>query len=219
MEIKGLVTPESQEAQRICKEDINEVLAAFVQDTRTVAKGLFDEETAPQELTLVRMGKIVSEKYPELSSTDQESVRQCAVAAFAMTQEAKKALLSSASCESAAEVQTSNTAFVDGVRRFAMDVRDLDIDLLDSRNPFEAAYALLAKTMDQTLLKQVQEAIAGRKSTLSADEARELAVRAVKFKRDRGVTPSMTSNDPWEKTLAEGAAAFARHKKAGAYGS
>src|SRR5262249_39153337 len=72
VEIKGLVTPETAEAARICKEDINEVITSFVQDTRTMERGLFDEGTLPEELTQVRMGKIVKDKYPDLSETDQE---------------------------------------------------------------------------------------------------------------------------------------------------
>jgi hypothetical protein len=47
---------------------------------------------------------------------------------------------------------------IDGVRRFAMDVRELDIDLIDRINPFGEAYAILAKTMSEDSLKQVAAA-------------------------------------------------------------
>ena len=36
IEIKGLIEPKSEDAQRICKEDLNEVIAAFVQDKQTI---------------------------------------------------------------------------------------------------------------------------------------------------------------------------------------
>ena len=52
--------------------------------------------------------------------------------------------------------QSANTALIDGVRRFAMDVRELDIDLIDRINPFGEAYAILAKTMSEDSLKQVR---------------------------------------------------------------
>lgn len=210
VEIIGIAEPESAEALRICAEDINEVIATFTQDARGVANGLFNDEAAPQETTVMRMGKIVREKYPELSEHDQEAIRQRAVAALNFVQQSRKA---SSDGES-----TANTAFIDGVRKFAMDMRQLDIDLIDSKNPFEAAYALLAKTMNPDLLRQVQEAIAGRRSQLSAEDARDYAKRALKFKHERGRLPSIVATDPWEKMLAEGMAAFARHKKAGAYG-
>ena len=49
------------------------------------------------------------------------------------------------------------------------------------------------------------------------EEAKELAVRAVKFKKERGRLPSISSTDAWEKRMAEGAAAFVRFKDEGRY--
>ena len=46
---------------------------------------------------------------------------------------------------------------------------------------------------------------------------RGLAVRAVKFKKERGRLPSITAQDAWEKRMAEGAAAFVRFKDEGRY--
>ena len=44
IEIKGLVEPKSEEATRICRDDLNEVITAFVQDKTTIERGLFDPE-------------------------------------------------------------------------------------------------------------------------------------------------------------------------------
>ena len=41
IEINGLVEPKSKDAQRICKEDLNEVITAFVQDKTSLERGLF----------------------------------------------------------------------------------------------------------------------------------------------------------------------------------
>jgi superfamily II DNA or RNA helicase len=215
IEIKGLAEPKSKEASRICQEDLNEVIAAFVQDKTTLERGLFDGahangETLAEELTQVRMGKIVKDKYPELGEEDQEAVRQHAIAALNITQQAKKALNDDAQ-------KGGNTALIDGVRKFAMDVRDLDIDLIDRINPFGEAYAILSKAMNEDSLKQVALVIAGRKTKLSPEEAKELATRAVKFKKERERLPSLDSPDPWEKRMAEGAAAFVRYKDEGRY--
>ena len=210
VEIKGLATPQSPEATRICKEDLNEVVTSFLQDKTVLERGLFDSEnTLPQELTQLRMGKIVSERYPELSDADQEAVRQHAIAAMNVTQQAKLAL---------ARVDTNsgdstqgNTALLDGVRKF-INVRDLDIDLIDSINPFEAAYSVLAKAMDEKSLRQVQASIAAKKLSIPEDEAFELAKRALQFKKERGRLPDINSSDAWEKRMAEGVAALARYR-------
>ena len=213
IEIRGLAEPKSPEATRICQEDLNEVIAAFVQDKPSLERGIFDkEELVPEELTQVRMGKIIKDKYPELDEEDQETVRQHAIAALNITQQAKQYALGDDGAEA-----TANTALIDGVRRFAMDVRDLDIDLIDRINPFGEAYAILAKTMSEDSLKQVAAAISAKRTSLTPEEAKELAVRAVRFKKERGRTPSLDAQDAWERRMAEGATAFMRFKKEGRY--
>jgi len=213
IEIKGLKEPKTQEAERICREDLNEVITAFVQDKTSIERGLFDEELVPEELTQVRMGKIIKDRYPELDEDDQEAVRQRAIAALNLTQEAKKAANESGDSEIKA-----NTAFVEGVRKYVTDVRELDIDLIDRINPFSEAYAILSKTMNEDRLKQVKAIMSGKQVKLTAEEARDLAKRALKFKQERGRLPSITSQDAWEKKMAEGVAFLARMKAEAANG-
>jgi len=212
IEIKGLVEPKSKEAARICQEDLNEVIATFIQDKTAIERGLFDEELVPEELTQVRMGKIIKDKYPELDAEDQEAVRQHAIAALNLTQQAKQLAAGGDGAEPSA-----NTALIDGVRRFAMDMRELDIDLIDRINPFGEAYAILAKTMSEESLRQVAAAISAKRTNLTPVEAKELAVRAVQFKKERGRVPALDSQDAWERRMAEGAATFMRFKKEGRY--
>lgn len=213
-EIKGLAEPKSEEAVRICQQDLNEVIATFVQEKPTLERGLFDPELVPEELTQVRMGKIIKDRYPSLDDEDQEAVRQHAIAALNLTQKAKQAAATGVSSDE----QTANTAFIDGVRKYAMDVRELDIDLIDRINPFGEAYAILAKTMSEESLKEVQAAINAKKVKLTIEEARELAKRALKFKQERGRLPSITSADAWERKMAEGVAFLARMKAEAARG-
>lgn len=197
-------------ATRICKEDLNEVVTSFLQDKTTLERGLFDQEnTLPEELTQLRMGKIVRERYPDLSDVDQEAVRQHAIAAMNITQQAKLAL-ARLDADGGGAIQGS-TALLDGVRKF-VNVRDLDIDLIDRINPFDAAYAVLAKAMDEKSLRQVQASIAAKKLNIPEDEARDLAKRALLFKQERGRLPEINAADPWEKRMAEGVAAFARYR-------
>ena len=223
IEINGLATPKSREARRICKEDLNEVIADFLQDKTALERGTLDaENTVPQELTVQRLGKIVRERYPELSGSDQEAVRQHAIAVMNITQQAKLELATTTGQKSLAEeaanydegagaTEQGNTALIDGVRKF-INVRDLDIDLIDSINPFEAAYAVLAKAMDEKSLRQIQASIAARKIKIGEEEAFDLAKRAFQFKQERGRLPDINAADPWEKKMAEGVAALARYR-------
>jgi len=209
VEINGLTTPESPEATRICREDLNEVITAFVQDKTALEHGLFDQEnTLPEELTQLRMGKIVRERYPDLSESDQEAIRQHAVAALNITQQAKEQLTAGSK---AGGEGNGNMALIHGVRKF-VNVRDLDIDLIDRINPFEAAYAVLSKAMDEKTLRQVQATIAAKRVSIPLDEARDLARRALLFKQERGRLPDINAQDPWEQRMAEGVAALARFR-------
>ena len=231
LEIKGLAEPKSQEAERICREDLTELITAFVQDKPTIERGLFDEELVPEELTQVRMGKIVKEKFPNLEQEDQEAVRQHAIAALNLVQQAKQTVneaggtyTSHANATNPSATNPSatnpsygeaakNTALIDGVRQFALSVTELDIDLIDRINPFGEAYAILAKSMSEERLKQVAAVIAAKRITLSVEEARELAKRALRFKQEKGRLPSLTAVDPWEKRMAEGVAFLQRKVK------
>jgi hypothetical protein len=211
LEIKGLAEPKSPEAERICREDLNELITAFVQDKPSIERGMFDPEVVPEELTQVRMGKIVKEKFPGLADEDQETVRQHAIAALNLVQAAKKELLGGTDGATA----TPNTSLIDGVRKYAMSVTELDIDLIDRVNPFGEAYEILAKSMTPERLKTVMDVIAARRVSMTETEAFELATRAKRFKVEKGRLPSLTATDPWEKRMAEGIAFLKRKVREG----
>lgn len=235
LEIKGLATPKSKEAARICREDLTELVTAFVQDTPTIERGLFDEELVPEELTQVCMGKIVKQKFPNLEQEDQEAVRQHAIAALNMVQQAKKTMqemggtyttnppipnldptnasMANPNIPNPEEGETKNTALIDGVRQFVLSVTELDMDLIDRINPFGEAYAILSKSMSEARLKQVAAVIAAKRINLSLEEARALAKRAQRFKQEKGRLPSLTAADPWEKKMAEGVAFLQRQAR------
>ena len=188
IEIKGLAEPKSKEAGRICQEDLNEVIASLVQDKTALERGLFDEELVPEELTQVRMGKIVKDKYP---GVEQRGPGGGAPARDRRPQHDTTSQADSHVTGGGGEAGSANTALIDGVRKYAMDVRELDIDLIDRINPFREAYAILAKTMNEESLKQVAAAIAAKRTRLTPEEAKEHAVRAVRFKKERGRLPSL----------------------------
>ena len=205
VEISGLKMPHSEEAKRICQEDVAEIVTSFVQDKPSLERGMFDQELIPEELTQARLGKIIQEKYPQLDGEDQEAVRQQAIAAVNLLQQGKRAIREGGDAG-------ANTALVDGVRRFALDVRELDVDLIDRINPFGEAYAILAKSMSAQSLAKVQDVITAKRVRLTPDEAREYARRALRFKNERGRLPELSAQDAWERKMAEGVAYLARMK-------
>ena len=86
------------------------MIAAFMQDKVAVERGLFDRDLVPEELTQVRMGKIVKEKFPELDEGDQEAVREHAVAALNLHQVAKQTVSEDQEDSEGDEASVRNTA-------------------------------------------------------------------------------------------------------------
>ena len=116
-------------------------------------RGLFDPELVPEELTQQRMGKIIKDKYSRAERRGQGG-GQAACHRCAEPHPEGQGRRRSAIGERG---EGGNTALIDGVRKFAMDVRELDIDLIDRINPFSEAYAILAKTMSEDSLKQIAQ--------------------------------------------------------------
>ena len=208
IEIAGLKEPTTDEGKRVCEEDIKELVAAVLQDKPTVEQGLFNLDAIPEETTVVRTMNIVRQRYPNLPDEDQEAARQRVVAAMNMIEMVKKG---SIALGSDTDDSKANTQLLEGIRKFAMDVRTLDVDLIDSINPFQSAFSILSKTMDKKTLRQLQGIITAKKVTIPYEEARTLAVRALAFKKERGRSPSITSTDAWERKMAKGIAALAKH--------
>ena len=100
------------------------------------------------------------------------------MAALNLTQQAKKIVLKDE------ENKRCNTAFIDGVRQFAMDVRELDIDLIDRINPF-ISLCDPGKTMSESSLKKIAAVIAGKSKPIDGGGA---IWRALKFKQNASVT-------------------------------
>ena len=208
IEIAGLKKPTTAEGKRVCEEDIKELVAAVLQDKPTVEQGLFNLDAIPEETTVVRTMNIVRQRYPNLPDEDQEAARQRVVAAMNMIEMAKKGNVALGADED--EIK-ANTQLLEGIRKFAMDVRTLDVDLIDSINPFQSAFSILSVAMDEKTLRQLQGINTAKKVTIPYEEARTLAIRGLAFKKERGRAPSITSTDAWERKMAEGIAALAKH--------
>ena len=203
-EVLGLKKPTSPKARHVC-DNINALVTDFYQSQSLLEAGL-DPDISARELNQDKMGKIINEKYPEETPENREAMRQHAVSAMSLLQKGKEYGRKSTE-------KPSNMAFIDNVRKFALDVRELDIDLIDKINPFDEAYAILAKSISAKNLEQIIAAISAKKLQFTFDEARELAENAAKFKRSRGRLPNPASSDPAEKRMAEGLVYFTRERR------
>ena len=84
-----------------------------------------------------------------------------------------------------------------------INIEKLNIDLIQSINPFQGAYEILSKSVTAPVLKTIQDQVTSIRSGVTDEEAVLLWPNINDFFREHQVEPSITSKDPYEKRLGE----------------
>ena len=197
--IKGFAEPSTPRVKQIVENDLVDLMVSVMQDDRVVRAAMNPEEIAPEVITQVYVPKVIEKKYPELSEPELEEVRQHVVANAAFKTSTEGGL------------PELNNNLIRMANKF-INVRDLDIDLIDSINPFQAAYEIMSKSIDAEVLKRIHGAIISKKIQMTEEEATALYPRIKAFSEAHGKEPSLISPDPMEKRMAE-ALEWIRNKK------
>jgi hypothetical protein len=82
------------------------------------------------------------------------------------------------------------------------NIDELDVDLIDSINPFQMAYEILSKSVTADVLKRIHETIAATKIGMTEEEAVMLWPRTQTFKSEKTIEPTLASPNPTVKRLA-----------------
>lgn len=217
--IKGLMEPPTGRAKAICENDMHDLMAKACQamDRRTVA-----DDIAPEVATQMVLTDIIEKSYENLSSDETESIRQdlaarMNIATLARNEAAKsRDPLAGGGGETDEDDELESAPdgmnLINMVKKF-INVRDLDIDLIDGINPFREGFDVASKALDTPLLKQIQSAMVAQRIQMTEDEARTLWPRIKRFREAEEREPNPHAADPLEKRMAE-ALAYIRSKKA-----
>lgn len=194
--VKGLRIPKSEKVKRILETELEDLTAAVLQDSsvqKAAAAGLNGDYMKHLQ------SKIIREKLPNLSDEEVEVTRQYLASNLAL----KTARI---------EVEGDNK-FISMANRF-VNLDELSIDLIDSINPFQNAFEVISKKVGKDVLRVIQDTIAGTRITMSDEDALALVPKIKAFViNHNGKHPSLNSNDPDEKLLAQ-ARAYLTAKKA-----
>lgn len=210
--IKGLMEPPTARARAIVENDMNELVAKACQamDRRVVA-----DDVAPEVATQMVLTDIIETTYENLSDDETESVRQDLAARMNLIGMAKRASQEGGFAEEGEEYDaepSENLSLMNMVKRF-VNVRELDIDLIDSVNPFKEGFDVASRAFDTPLLRTIQDAMISQRIQMTEKEALTLWPRIKRFRAQEGREPNPHSADPLEKRLAE-AHAYIKTKKA-----
>ncbi len=216
--IGGLMPPPTDRARQIVENDMHELVATACQrmDRATVA-----DDVAPEVATQMVLTNIIERTYEDLTPDETEAIRQdlaarmniAAIARRAAQEEAAQGEEDPAPPEEPGERDASNAMnLIRMVRRF-INVRELDIDLIDSINPFREGFDVASKALDTPLLQQIQSAMVAQRIQMTEAEALVLWPRIKWFTAQEGRPPNPHAQDDLERRLAE-AHAYIRTKKA-----
>ena len=221
--IKGLVEPPTARAKEICEKDMEDLMATAYQE---MDRRVLSPDTAPEVATQMVLTEIIERRYDGLDDNETESVRQNLAARMNILTlarrdaesgfaEAQEAFTGTPSNEDASEEEVKDSApntLLQMVKKF-INVRDVDIELIDSVNAFQERFEVASKQLNAELLSHVQTAMVALRVNMTGDEARTLWPRIKAFRATEGREPNVHSPDPLEKRMAE-ALAWLKAEKA-----
>lgn len=188
--IKGFAEPSTPRVRQILQSDLIDLTASVMQDERVLRAAMNPEEIPAEVVTQVYVPKVIETKYPDLTPQEVEEVRQHVVANAAFKASSNGGL------------PELNDNLIKMADKF-VNVKDLDIDLIDRINPFQLAYEIMSKSVDADVLKRIHGAITARRIQMTEEEAVALWPRIKSFNETHGREPSLTAQNPMERRLAE----------------
>lgn len=184
--IRGLKEPSSRRVKDILESDLDDLKATILQDPNM--QKAMPGKIEPEVINKVLIPKIISTRYPELSDSEVEEVRQHVVV---------DSVIKNSTIQ-----EIGNKKFITMGNKF-VDIQDLNIDLIDQINPFQKAFEILSKNVTVPVLRLIQEAIDAMKINISIEDAIKLVPQIKKFTVSHGRVPSVRASDQQEILLAQ----------------
>ena len=186
VKVNGFKAPSTDRVREIIESDINDLKASILQDDQMI-KAL-PGNVDPEVINKVMIPKIIQTKYPDLNDLEIEEVRQHVVVDSVIKNGEIKIV--------------GDKKFVRMAGQF-VNIDDLNIDLIDSINPFQEAFEILSKSVTTSILKVIQDTIDSSRIEMTPEEVKILWPKAKEFTVRTGRKPEISSPDPLEKRLAE----------------
>ncbi len=186
LRIAGFKEPSTPRVKQIVENDLNDLKATVLQDGTFIkaAAGNFDPEVINKTL----IPKIIREKYPTLSSAEVEELRQTVVVDSVIKNGEVK--------------EVGDKRFIKMADKF-LNIEELNINLIDTVNPFQRAFEVLSKSVTPNVLRLIQDTITSTRIEVTEEEATIAWPKIQQFVKVQGRKPDVRSDDPIEKRYAE----------------
>ncbi|TFD55739.1 DEAD/DEAH box helicase [Cryobacterium sp. Hh38] len=186
LRIKGFKEPSTDRVKQIVKTDLNDLKATILQDDTfaKAAAGSLD----PEVTNKVLIPKIIRERYPDLNEVQVEEVRQQVVVDSVVKNGEIR--------------EVGDKRFIKMAEKF-VNIDEIDINLIDSVNPFQRAFEVMSKSVTPSVLRIISDAITATRIEISEEEARVLWPKLQIWVKVNGRKPDVRSDNPTEKRYAE----------------
>lgn len=186
IKIRGLKEPSSKRVKGILETDLNDLKATVLQDNEMLKA--MPGNVDPEVINKVLIPKIIRVKYPDLTDLEVEELRQHVVVDSVIKNGEIK--------------EVGDKKFIRMAGTF-VDIDILHIDMIDTINPFQKAFEILSKSITAKVLKVIQDHIEATRINMTFEEAKILWPKIKEFAMLHKREPSLKSNDPLEKRMAE----------------
>lgn len=186
--VKGLKKPPTDKVKKVLQSELEDLTAAVLQSDqmqKLAAKGVTGE--AVKQL----QSKIIRERHPDMNEEEVEVTRQYLAANIAM----KTAVITKG--------EDGSDKFIKIANKF-VKIDELDINLIDSINPFHHAFEVISKRVGADTFKIIQDTVAGSRIDMKVEDALALVPQIKAFVvAHSGRFPALHSDDANEKHLAQ----------------
>ena len=184
--IDGFAEPSTDRVKQILEDDLNDIKAKLFQDQQMLKA--MPGNVDPEVMNKVMIPNIIRMTYPDLSTAEVEEIRQAVIVDSVIKNGEVK--------------EVGDKRFILMAGKF-VNIADLNIDLIDTVNPFQRAFEILSKQVTKQILKIIQDAIDEMRVEITEDEAKILWPKIQAFVAKEGRKPDVRSHDPLEKRMAE----------------
>ena len=181
--VKGIAEPSTPRTKEIIEQDLTELKATILQEDKIREAIAANEDT--RNINFALIPRVIATVYPDLSNQEIEEVRQHVMADFVLTH---------------AERDKENRNLIKMANKF-INVNDLNIELIDSINPFQSAYEILSRNVDAKTLRLFLKVYDAKKYDFTEEDLKILYPQIKQFKQSHNRSPEKNPDDEYETKL------------------
>jgi len=192
-----ILKPESEKAQHIIDHEMEDLIARIMTDPDVIKA--MPSKKAGKLINKGLIPKILIDKYPDLSDHDREAIRQEVVTNMVLNKAVEQE-------EKNKGGQSEDIRLLKFANGLALDIRELNINMIDEINPFGDAFQILSKSIDKPTLRAVQDIIDNQRGHIPSFSDNEIRIywpQVKAFNEEYGRVPDRLADDPYEAKLGQ----------------